>query len=153
MINDPPSLSGDNGPPRSCSAILKNAVRFVERFSLLSAEKVLAGFILGQLEKVYLGACPAAMFSIPLDATELRRFLLDVAPDYRLSVSGNHYEVCEKPTEREVWVWRQDRPEIGHKVQQARALAATNPEAAHLLRAMLCGIPVQQATPDWNPRP
>lgn len=152
-INDPLPLSGESGPPRSCSAILKNALRFVERFSLLSAEKVQAGFILGQMEKVYLGACPAAMFSIPLEATELRAFLCDVAPDYRLAVNGDRYAICIKPVQTEVWVWRQDRPEVGRKILEAATLALVNPQAAHLMRAALCGIPVHQATPDWNPAP
>lgn len=143
--------------PPSCTLLLENALRYMEK-NVSPAKHVYCGFIIGQMEKVYLGACPAAMFNIPLDDYGLRAFIRDVAPNYRLAVDGSDYELCSHPTSREIWVWRQSRPEVGEKVKLAKQLMESeNPadrseEAGHMLRGLLCGIPMNELDPHWNPQ-
>lgn len=142
--------------PPSCSWLLEDAVRYMEK-NVSPAKHVYAGFIIGQMEKVYLGACPAAMFNVPLDDYSLRAFVRDVAPVYHLDLDGNDYETCTAPTSREVWVWQHARPGVRQQVAKAKRLltsedpAERNEQAAHVLRGMLCGIPLEQIDPHWNP--
>lgn len=106
------------------------------------ARPFLLGFVAGQCEKVYLGACRAAMFR-PAEAA--REFVLEcilqTAPVYGLLLER---------TGDELWVCRDE------KVARSVALLSDIPRdspAWHRARGELCGIPFPEIDPEYHLRP
>lgn len=136
--------------PVSCSTLLKTAHGFAS--GMPASEQFFAGFVIGQYEKVYLGCCPAAMFTIPSSGDSgdrMRAFIFQMAHTYELRVRWT--KASDKANE--VWVYRADAsPRIPVLVDEQRRLLDTrNTEAAHAIRATLCGIPAHRLDPWWSP--
>lgn len=103
-----------------------------------------AGFVSGQAEKVYNGACLAAMFRPSAETyPALRDVLKKVCPRYQLFYTGSG---------QELWIFRSDRePEFGELF--VRMLnTEENTATWHLLRAQLCGIPSQKIDYQYHAR-
>lgn len=109
--------------------------RLVEAFA--------AGFVNGQAEKVYLGACPAAMFRPSPDRAVLIDLLVqDTCQRYGLksylSASG------------EVWIGR-DKATLDEIVFVCREVESNTPRW-HRRRALLCGIPENEIDHEFHKR-
>lgn len=100
-----------------------------------------AGFIVGQVEKVYLGACPAAMFAIPPRQHLLREFVgRDMARIYGIFPVVN--------PGGDVWVFRNKET---YRLLQATEVPGVSFEITHVVRGFLCGIPANEVDPKWKP--
>jgi|SRR3989304_4911931 len=100
-----------------------------------------AGFISGQAEKVYLGACKAAMFRpSDINAPMVREICKDVAQRYGLMLLTY---------EDEFWLVRN----IGARSVLWTAIECeTNSADWHVLRGMLCGVPKDEIDPTFHER-
>lgn len=91
-----------------------------------------AGFVSGQAEKVYLGACRAAMFRPSQDRYGmLIETVNDVAARYGLCV------VAPIGSKQEIWICR---PAFERNVQALQRIEEDTP-FWHQHRAILCGVP------------
>lgn len=100
-----------------------------------------AGFVNGQAEKVYLGACRAAMFR-PSD--EWRAVVTNLA---RNCASRYGLLLC-LTVPGEVWIVR---PEAINEWRQMRD-SPNNSRTWHTLRGLLCGIPAQGIDDNYHER-
>ncbi len=89
-----------------------------------------AGFMLGQVEKVFLGACNAAMFRIVGDKLQIK-YLEHICKIYSLNV---------QIMDEEVWVYK-------HRLRWLIAEKGT--PKYHMLRAADCGIPTERIDLEW----
>lgn len=100
------------------------------------------GFVSGQAEKVYLGACQAAMFR-PSDTTF--DFILsdvqEVCERYKL-----HYFVFYLASIIEIWIYRS-----GFQIGAWYEFAKDSPEW-HKCRAIACGIPESEIDVNFHER-
>lgn len=95
-----------------------------------------AGFISGQAEKVYLGACRGAMFRPSPDwAARLLEIVRDVAARYGLIVR------LAARQNREIWLLR-DEAAVA-LLEEAEELGVPV-ERFHLLRGALVGVPTEE---------
>jgi hypothetical protein len=102
-----------------------------------------AGFVSGQAEKVYLGACRAAMFRPSQDRhAMLLEIVKDVTERYGLLFVD---DVGEK---KEIWICRSEW------ANYVLGLINTpeNSELWHQRRAFLCGIPHKEIDPEFHLR-
>jgi hypothetical protein len=100
-----------------------------------------AGFVNGQAEKVYLGACPAAMFRPSPGRYDLvLGIALEAAVLYQLSV---------EEYDDEIWICRSH--EIACQVMDLRKLDRESAKW-HIARAWLCGIPTNEVDPRFHIR-
>ncbi|MFA5987585.1 MAG: hypothetical protein WC797_02965 [Candidatus Paceibacterota bacterium] len=94
----------------------------------------------GQAQKIYLGACPAAMFRLPLNKLLSGMKLAKIiAKNYGL----NAFNV-----NNEIWI-------IQPKYKKYLKIMMTLPENSagwHLLRAILCGIPLDNVDVEYHLR-
>lgn len=94
------------------------------------------GFIAGQAEKVFNGACLAAMFRPTRISRESLKEAVDkVAAQYAMPVY-----VLEKDDVYECWIYRQNDTDTAALLMRVYAANVNSPEW-HQLRARLCGIP------------
>lgn len=123
----------------------------LEQFAGETAESFLAwtaGFVSGQAEKVYLGACKAAMFRPSDEHFEMvsqiaesvcRRYGLCM----RRGVRGN-----PKKGGNEIWIYRLENADrIGEWLRHEE-----NSPKWHTLRAALCGIPANEIDFEFHNR-
>lgn len=100
----------------------------------LALRRVFAiGFFHGQAEKVYLGACKAAMFRPNLNRNPwVRKAITEVATRYKLVVIPLAYENIT-----ELWVTKLDH------AAEVEAIAGfpVNSAEWHQTRGLLCGVP------------
>jgi hypothetical protein len=97
-----------------------------------------AGFVSGQAEKVYLGACRAAMFRPSADRLAMILDVIrDVANRYNLHI---FHGACQ--TFDEIWLCR--NVDVWHNLQELYATYVYNSPAWHAFRAELCGIPAEE---------
>lgn len=168
--------------PRTCGEFYREALRRYSTFEYdgggthtdpRAYRAFAAGFVTGQAEKVYLGACVAAMFRPSEDRLSLMRELLDdITPRYGLTVvwmgwprggkRGYMGQVAvpepsdplhdgprvEFEAEFEAWICR---PASAPVVARMRLLTRNSPEW-HTLRAMLCGVPVGEVDVRFHER-
>lgn len=115
----------------TCGPMYKEAL---ERYAGDDAELIrifAAGFVSGQAEKVYLGACRAAMFRPSQDRYGmLIETVRDVAQRYGLTV------VEGIGSQNEIWVCRPDDAELVRGQMQY----PENSPPWHVHRATLCGV-------------
>jgi len=162
--------SSDQAPPVSMTLRFQDAL-----WEGVSSGRVSDGFILGfisgQLEKVHLGCCPAAVIRFPFEGETAQRLLdavnelckiYEIAPIWVPAKNGD-------PATREFWFCRdQDRRWVMRLVSQIKdeeegekaAVQAGDTDADgnsrvpynhHVLRGILCGIPYNQLDPRWDP--
>lgn len=109
----------------------------LESFTGMAPDKIrafAAGFVSGQAEKVYLGACRAAMFRPSAEnAPWLLGVVREVAERY-----GLHVE--QLPTSRGVEIWLCRSTCAAFTVSHLPEIAE-NSEDWHEVRGALCGIP------------
>ena len=92
-----------------------------------------AGFVSGEAEKVYLGACPAAMFRPSSDNLWwLREVVIDVMRRYGLW----HWQIGD-----ELWIFRPDYFDQLKELEDLHEAKEVNTPRWHGLRAELCGVP------------
>lgn len=102
-----------------------------------------AGFVSGQAEKVYLGACRAAMFRPSQDRSGMiEEIIKDVCSRYGL---GTIYPVG---TENEFWICRL---EWADDVELLRVITENSPQW-HAHRAYLCGVPESEIDYEFHLR-
>ena len=95
-----------------------------------------AGHVTGQAEKVYLGACDAAMFRPTSDGglKFLKGAIISICEVYGLSFSSLEYYDGE--WKEELWIHREDKK---HAIYELRNMGVNCPEW-HWHRGLLCGI-------------
>lgn len=140
------------GRPVSFTRLMQQATAKIQQI-LPDKRYIEAGFIMGQMEKVRSGSCPAAMFCIPVEDSELRAIVPALAAVYGLDLEPSTSESTSDP---DIWVWRKDDGRISTMVRMAMGLKVAGPDngnaaVVHSLRAMLCGIPANEVDPDWDP--
>lgn len=125
-------------PPVSCGVLFDQARTFI-REQVDPAQHMEAGFMAGQMEKVYLGACLAAVFSVPAgeEWASLRLAAPGLAQIYGLS--------C-RTEGGEVWVFANQWAGDLHALTVIHDTSST-----HTIRGLLCGIPPARIDPTWNP--
>lgn len=103
------------------------------------------GFMTGQAEKIYLGACTAAMFRA---SPEYRLFALAALTNLS-AIYGLEVSVFERPEiADEIWLHRPSaRAELGQLSQ-----LAVNSTEWHALRGKLCGVPDAEIDPLFHER-
>jgi hypothetical protein len=113
---------------KTCGELYQEAIKATEglHYNLLSL-----GFLIGQAEKVYIGACRGCMTKdVSLKAAAAR-----VAGVYGLTLADLHPET-ENVNSGELWIFRGVRlPFLGHAVD--------SPEW-NLQRAAICGVPASE---------
>ena len=115
--------------------LLKYAGDNPEKVRLLAA-----GFVTGQAEKVYLGACMAAMFR-PSEAYRdmVWHLVVDIA---------RRYELCFDAIGDETWIWHPK----AHGLISAMVHACELSEEWHSIRGLLCGVPAREIDPTFHLR-
>ena len=104
--------------------------------NIVHREAFIRGYITGQAEKVFLGACPAAVFTADNDSNIDRQTLLliiiDIAKRYQLSMHtfSDQIWIC-----RDMFVWCKI-----NDLYNSSTITINSPEW-HRIRAELCGIP------------
>ena len=119
---------------------------FVELFNQRTSYAPLAfyaGFVAGQAEKVYLGACPAALIH-PHGAT--RRYWDDVLNV--VNQTAMVYDLGVTVLGEEIWIHREEN---AHLVAAVASMEVNSP-AYHQHRAMLCGVPASEIDPTFHER-
>ena len=91
-----------------------------------------AGFITGQAEKIYLGACGAAMFRPSPEHKGLVTELVEIA-----SVT---YGLCSNNIGEEIWLFH---PDVAPAFIRLKSIIP-NTITAHFMRATLCGVPLRE---------
>jgi hypothetical protein len=130
-------------PKTTCGPLYQDALRHYagddpERIRLFAA-----GFVSGQAEKVYLGACRAAMFR---PSPDRRAMLLEILEDVARRY-GLHYTVEAD----EIWLWRD--PGTANAIDQVFRRGDRDPAGYHRLRGMLCGVPPDEIDEQFHRRP
>lgn len=119
----------------------------LKRYARTQSEELLfaAGFVYGEAEKIYLGACGAAMFR---PSAEMREWL-----DLIVREAAEHYGLLFRPlnTSRgeELWLLRDQKEDVFFR------RLTTEPENTvpwHRIRALLCGIPMTECDDHFHER-
>lgn len=104
-----------------------------------------SGFVSGQAEKVFLGACRAAMFR-PSEKNHpmLLEIVKDVTKRYELYFSEKEYSIWHPSLQvverfREFWIYKD--PQVAIALGSLFSGETANSEVWHYSRAILCGIP------------
>ncbi len=142
------------------------ALKQFEKYVGSDREKIkiyAAGFVAGQCEKVYLGACSAAMFRPSADwASGLMELVKPIAADYGLIVAECNYKIRQlgsgaiQPIQ-EVWVLRDGITESIFREMIVRQmdglhLMADYLDTWHRVRGILCGIPSKEIDTEYHKR-
>lgn len=123
---------------KTCGTLFTEALQHAcgEDSRLVSA--FYAGFITGQAEKVHLGACMAAMFHPSPDHL---RLVMEITAD-----TATRYALSWRTIEDEVWIYQPMVESLMYDVYRSLYLT----ERQHVLRGLLCGIPVDRIDPQWH---
>lgn len=104
-----------------------------------------AGFVSGEAEKIFLGACSAAMFRPSEEWHDTVMGIVDdVSSRYGLFVE-------ELPTSRGVEIWLCLSPAVQLSIRMLPTLGENSPEW-HQRRGLLCGIPSHQIDYQFHKR-
>ena len=119
----------------TCGPMYKEALELYAGFNPDKVRIFAAGFVSGQAEKVYLGACYAAMFRPSQDRYGmLLETVQDVAKRYGLAV------VSPIGGKQEIWICR---PEAIGVIERLHDIPEDCPKW-HEHRGFLCGVPRQE---------
>lgn len=133
----------------TCGPLFAEALRSFVNLDSDRADKdvrlFVAGHMTGQAEKIYLGACTAAMFR---PSPEYRGFAL-AALGKLSAIYGLEVSVFERPEiADEIWL---HIPEALTEVGELSQLVINSPEW-HAVRGRLCGIPENKIDPLFHER-
>lgn len=130
-------------PKPTCGPLYKDGLDLYAGGDAASIRLFAAGFVSGQAEKVYLGACRAAMFRPSQDRYGmLIETVRDVAFRYGLDV------VEPIGSKKEIWICRtRFRQDVASLVE----IKEDSPEW-HEARAWLCGVPKDEVDIDFHLR-
>lgn len=106
-----------------------------------------SGHVCGQSEKIYLGACSAAMFRPSTE--EGYRGLLETVEICSM-VYGLRIRVLfpDDPTRREIWIFRPDSWNLIVSLEYEEY----NSPSWHILRGLLCGVPLESIDAEFHLR-
>lgn len=99
-----------------------------------------AGFISGQAEKVYLGACSAAMFRPSAENFEI---VSDIVQQVRTQYGLMAYVLID-----EIWICK---PEYFDRVKSLKTIPVNSP-SWHLMRGLLTGVPMNDIDLEFHLR-
>jgi hypothetical protein len=102
------------------------------------------GHLVGQAEKVYLGACKAAMFRP--SRSEQSRFIHRI--ETVCAIYGLTYFVLPTSRGKEYWICRLERLFIMKSLE----ICSENTPESHRLRGWLCGIPADEIDERFHER-
>lgn len=129
----------------TCGPKFQECLTYFTTAAQTPVELFAAGFAAGEAEKVYLGACRAAMFR---PSEEHRTWILRVAVKL-VVVYGLEVSLFERvEINDEIWI---HKPEARDELSQLSQMAANSPEW-HTLRGRLCGIPDSNIDPKFHER-
>lgn len=131
---------------RTCGPLYKEGL---ESFTGMDRDKVAvfaAGFVSGQAEKIYLGACQAAMFRpSPENHHMVMEIAVEVATRYGLSVD-------QLETSRGVEIWLCGSPTVALMIRNLSTAVRENTPRWHEERGLLCGISPEQIDHKFHER-
>lgn len=128
----------------TCGPFYKDALAKYAGDSPEAIKIFAAGFVSGQAEKVYLGACRAAMFRPSQDRYGmLIETVNEVASRYGLKV------ITPVGSKMEIWICR---PIWANDVQMLLGKFVEDSPAWHSKRAWLCGVPDREIDYDFHLR-
>ena len=137
-----PSLSNVSG--KTCTDLFDEAVAIAYHSTADPVALISWGHLIGQSEKVWLGACDAFMCRPPAtDGEEFRRRAILVANIYGL-------QIAPLSTSRGIEYWLH-RPSA-HKQIEEMAEMAPNAPGTHRARGLLCGIPPSSIDTKYHQR-
>ncbi len=118
----------------TCGPMYKEGLEKYAGTEPVSQHCFAAGFVSGQAEKVYLGACSMAMFRPSQDRSGMiEQILDDVCPRYGLAW---------RKIEGEYWITREGcEHRFGHLEAFPLRPNINGPEWRHRFRGLLCGVP------------
>lgn len=120
----------------------------LEEFTGLDPDKTplfAAGFMSGQAEKIYLGACRAAMFRPSAEYLPvIREILQKIADRYHLWIESLNTAQGEE-------LWLCADPRVATEIRQLADIKE-NCGAWHLKRGILCGVPLKKIDTDFHHR-
>jgi hypothetical protein len=117
----------------TCGPLFQEALNTHTDMSPEQIRVFAAGFVTGQAEKIYLGACAAAMFRpSPEHMVMLREVVQETAQRYGLVAVTSH--------QGELWLCQ---PQVKGLVL-CQDVRSGRDGVYHALRALLCGIPASQ---------
>lgn len=129
---------------KTCDELYRDVLERFTDMDPASIRLFAPGFIAGQCEKVYSGACAAAMFR---PSKEYRGIVLDAIFD-ACEIYGLSWDTLETAEGDELWVLNYDHaPDIRSEWQHVRSMLAKGQENTptwHALRGSLCGIRTEE---------
>lgn len=135
----------DANDQQTCGPKFSAALSYFARITQDPVQLFSAGHMTGQAEKVYLGACTAAMFRPSLEYSAWAfQAAVYLAGLYGLSVSTFGREDIAD----EIWIHRTNRTENVQNIQ----FEDFNSSAWHILRGMLCGVPIGEIDTEFHLR-
>lgn len=130
---------------KSCGPLYQEALAAYTAYEPDNVRLFAAGFVHGQAEKVYLGACNAAMFRPSEERWAMvERLVAEAASRYRLKVV-----VIATDRGRELWLCRS---EATVSVVEGMPTVPTNTARWHRVRGLLCGVPACEIDADFHSR-
>lgn len=131
---------------QTCGPLYKEGL---ESFTGMDRDKIAvfaAGFVSGQAEKIYLGACQAAMFRpAPENYHMVFEIAAEVATRYGLRVET-------MDTSRGTEVWLCGSPAVALAIRKLPTLERENTPRWHQSRGLFCGIPEHQIDYQFHER-
>ena len=131
---------------RTCGAYYKE---FREHFSCLdltTEQAICIGFMYGQAEKVFLGACNASMFR-PL--LERKNWSIDQLKWICALLQLSIVIADRKEIEREIWICK---PQSRWLLQETLEREEYNSLAWHIFRGLMTGVPLTEIDNEFHTR-
>lgn len=130
----------------TCGPLYKEGL---EAFTGMDPEKIrifAAGFVSGQAEKLYLGACQCAMFRPSAEHHAMvLRIAMDVSDRYGLRVE-------QLQTSRGVEIWLCGSPAAALAIRKLGSYERENTPRWHEIRGLMCGISPHQIDREFHKR-
>lgn len=118
---------------KTCGPLYKEGLEFHTGMDPQLIPVFASGFVSGQAEKIYLGACHAAMFRPSGEwLATVETITAHVAKRYGLLV-------CVLPTSRGPEIWMCKSAEVCESISALRSMRENSPEW-HRRRGLLCGV-------------
>ena len=131
-----------SGKEKTCGEFYKEAI---QKYGMTESTywAFAAGFVSGQAEKVFIGACRAAMFRPSVYKMEqLIEIVCEIA---------NRYSLTARRLADEIWIWRTGDGAVEIDLERMIGMPSNN-WLWHAIRADLCGISLRQFDPKFHER-
>jgi hypothetical protein len=125
----------------TCGPLYKQALEAFTDRSPKQIRLFAAGFVVGQAEKIYLGACRAAMFR---PSKEYQEMLWE-----HTTTAAALYGLAVMMLDDEIWIVK---PEWAASIKSLKDFER-NSMAWHKLRARMCGVPEEEIDDQFHLRP